>query len=126
VFRTLETLFVGFRVNKHGIDTEEKKVKAVRDWETPKTPSELWGFLGLAGYYRKFVWNFAHRACLLHELAAKPRNEFKWTKQHRDQFEDLKQALTTSPVLVTLDPDTDFILRTDASDRALGGVLAQK
>jgi hypothetical protein len=61
VFGTLETSFVGFRVNKRGIHTEEKKVKALRDWKTPKTPTELWGFLGLAGYYRKFVRNFAHR-----------------------------------------------------------------
>jgi hypothetical protein len=82
VFGTLETSFVGFRVNKHGIHTEEKKVKAVRDWEMPETPTELRGFLGLAGYYRKFVRNFAHPAHLLHELAAKPRNEYEWTKQH--------------------------------------------
>jgi len=126
VFGTLETSFVGFRVNKHRIHTEEKKVKAVRDWETPKTPTELRGFLGLAGYYRKFVPKFAHRTHLLHELAAKTRNEFIWTDQHRIQFEDLKQALTSAPVLATLDPDADFILRTDASDTALGGVLAQK
>jgi hypothetical protein len=126
VFGTLETSFVGFRVNRHGIHTEEKKVKAVRDWATPKTPTELRGFLGLAGYYRKFVPKFAHRAHLLHELAAKPRNEYRWTERHRDQFEDLKQALTSAPVLATLDPDADFILRTDASDTAIGGVLAQR
>jgi hypothetical protein len=47
-------------------------------------------FLGLAGYYRKFVRKFAHRVHLLHDLVAKLRTEFKWTKQHRDQFEDLK------------------------------------
>ena len=126
VFGTLETSFVGFRVNRHGIHTEEKKVKAVRDWKTPKTPTELRGFLGLAGYYRKFVPKFAHRAHLLHELAAKSGNEFVWTEQHHHQFEDLKKALTSAPVLATLDPDGDFILRTDASDTAVGGVLAQK
>ena len=117
---------MGFRVNKYGIHTEEKKVKAVRNWETPKTPTGLWGFLGLAGYYRKFVAKFTHRAHLLHELAAKPKSEFIWTDQHCHQFEDLKQALTSAPVLATLDPDGDFILRTDASDTVLGGVLAQK
>jgi len=126
VFGTLETSFVGFRVNRHGIHTEEKKVKAVRDWPTPKTPTELRGFLGLAGYYRKFVPKFAHRAHLLHELAAKQKNEFRWTSHHEEQFEDLKQALTSASVLATLDPDADFILRTDASDTAIGGVLAQK
>jgi len=79
MFVTLETLFVGFRVNRHGIHTEEKKVKAVRDWPTPKTPTELRRFLGLAGYYRKFVPQFAHRAHLLHDLASKPKSEYVWT-----------------------------------------------
>jgi hypothetical protein len=126
VFGTLEMSFVGFRVNKHGIHTKEKKMKAVRDWETCKTPTELWDFLSLAGYYRKLVRQFTHHVHLLHKLMVKSRNEFKWTKQHRDQFEDLKQALTTVLVLATLDPDGNFVLRTDASDTALGGVLAQK
>jgi len=126
VFGTLETLFVGFRVNRHGIHTEEKKVKAVRDWPTPKMPTELRGFLGWAGYYRKFVPKFAHQAYLLHDLASKPKKEYVWTRQHADQFKDLKEALISSPVLATLDPDADFILRTDASDTAIGGVLAQK
>jgi len=59
-------------------------------------------------------------------LPQKTGNEFIWTDQHRIQFEDLKQALTSVSVLATLDPDANFILRTDASDTALGGVLAQK
>jgi len=126
VFGTLETSFVGFRVNKYSIHTEEKKVKAVRDWAIPRTPTELRGFLGLAGYYRKFVPKFAQCAHLLHDLAAKSKNEYAWTEQQRDQFEDLKRALTSAPVLATLDPDADFILRTDSSDTAIGGVLAQK
>ena len=126
VFGTLETSFVGFRVNRYGIHTEEKKVKAVRDWTTPKSPTELRGFLGLAGYYRKFVPKFAQRAHLLHDLAAKPKNDYVWTNRHQDQFDDLKKALTSAPVLATMDPDADFILRTDASDTAIGGVLAQR
>jgi len=60
VFGTLETSFIGFRVNRHGIHTEEKKVRAVGEWPTPRTPTELRGFLSLAGYYRKFVPKFAH------------------------------------------------------------------
>jgi len=126
VFGTLETSFVGFRVNRHGIHTEEKKVKAVRDLPTPKTPTELHGFLGLAGYYWKFVPKFVHRAHLLHDLTSKPKSEYIWTSQHADQFKDLKEALISSPVLATLNPDADFMLRTDASDTAIGGVLVQK
>ena len=74
MFDTLETSFVGFRVNRNRIHTEEKKVRVVQDWPTAKTPTELRGFLSLAGYYRRFVPKFAHRACLLHDLAAKPKN----------------------------------------------------
>jgi len=122
----LETSFVEFRVNRHGIHMEEKKIKAVCNWPIPKTPTELWGFLGLAGYSRKFVRKSAHQAHLPHNLAAKPKNEFIWTRQHEDQFEDLKQALMSASVLATLDPDANFILWSDALDTAIGGVLAQK
>jgi len=126
VFGMLVMSFVGFRVNRHGIHTEEKKVRVVRHWPTPKTPMELCGFLGLAGYYRKFVPKFTHRACLLQDLTAKPKNDYIWTSRHVDQFEDLKKDLISALVLATLDPEADFILRTDASDTAIGGVLAQK
>jgi len=123
VFGTLETSFVGFRVNKHGIHTEEKKVRVVWEWPTPKTPTELRGFLGLAGYYRKFVPKFAHRACLLHDLATKLKNDYIWTSRHGDQFEDLKKALISALVLATLDPEANFILQTDTLDTTIGGVL---
>jgi len=126
VFDTLETSFVSFRVNKHSIHTEEKKVRAVWDWPTPRTPTELRSFLGLAGYYRKFVPKFAHLAHLLYDLAAKPRNDYMWTSRHGEQFGDLKQALISAPALATLDPEDDLILRTNALDTAIGGVLAQK
>jgi len=126
VFGTLETSFVGFRVNKHGIHTEEKKVRAVQYWPTPRTPTELRSFLGLAGYYRKFVPKFAHQAHLLYDLAVKPKNDYMWTSRHREQFGDLKQELISALVLATLDPERDFILQTDASDTAIAGVLAQK
>ena len=124
-FGTLETSFVGFRVNKHSIHTEEKKVRAVRDWPTPRTPTELSSFLVLEGYYRKFVPKFAHQAHLLYDLAAKPRNDYMWTSRHGKQFGVLKLALISAPVLTTLDPEGDLILQTDASDTAIGGVLVQ-
>ena len=119
-------IVVGFRVNREWIHTEEKKVAAARDWQAPRSPSALRSFLGLAEYYRKFVHRFAHRAHLLHDMAGKSKDEYNWTDKHEAQFEDLKYALTSAPVLTTLDPDADFILRTDASDTAIGGVLCQK
>jgi len=126
IFGVLETSFVGFKVNRYGIHTEEKKVAAVREWSNPHSPSALRSFLGLAGYYRKIVSKFVHRTNLLHELANKLKDQFCWVSRHQLQFEDLKQALMSAPVLATLDPDADFILRTDTSNTAIGGVLAQK
>jgi len=126
MFGALETSFVSFRVNKHGIHTKEKNVRAVQDWPTPRTPTELRSFLGLAGYYRKFVPKFAHWDHLLYNLATKPRNDYMWTSRHGVQFGDLKLARISAPVLAKLHPEGDFILRIDASDTAIGGVLAQK
>jgi hypothetical protein len=126
-FGMREVTFVGFRVTKKGVHTEEKKVAAVRDWPPPETPSQLRSFLGLAGYYRRFVDKFAHRTTALYELTKTDRRTgWRWHSLHQKQFEDIKVALTTAPVLATMDPDADFILRTDASDTALGGVLAQR
>jgi hypothetical protein len=126
-FGMREVSFVGFRVTKQGVHTEEKKVAAVRDWPTPGTPSQLRSFLGLAGYYRRFVDKFAHRTTALYELTKTDRRSaWQWHAVHQRQFEDLKMALTSSPVLATMDPNGDFILRTDASDTAIGGVLAQR
>jgi len=88
--------------------------------------TELCGFLGLAGYYRKFVPKFAHRTHLLHDLDSKPKSKYVWTCRHADQVKDLKEALISSLVLATLDPDANFILRTDVSETSIGGILAQK
>jgi hypothetical protein len=135
-FGVEETTFVGFRVNADGIHTMEKKVQAVAGWPVPESVRDLRGFLGLAGYYRKFVDRFAHRAHRLYDLANDPDARkspaafrAKWAQREpelTEQMNDLKRALTTAPVLATLDPARDFVLRTDASDTAIGGVLAQR
>jgi hypothetical protein len=130
-FGMREVIFVGFRVTKDGVHTEEKKVAAVRNWATPTSASQLRSFLGLAGYYRKFVDKFAHRTTLLYDLTKDGRgprsgSRWKWGSIHQQQFDDIKLALTTAPVLATMDPEADFILRCDASDYAIGGVLAQR
>jgi len=90
VFGSLETSFVSFRVNKYGIHTEEKKVRAVQDWPTPRTPTELRSFLSLAGYYRKFIPKFAIRANLLYDLCRKAQerlhvDQLTWRAVRRPQ-----------------------------------------
>lgn len=129
-FAAPETIFVGYKVTADGIDTESKKIDAIITWPAPGTVGQLRSFLGLAGYYRRFVDKFAQRSAALHELVnscvGKQQKTFFWTEHHQAQFDDLKRALSTAPVLATLDPNADFILRTDASDTAIGGVLAQR
>ena len=129
-FAAEETTFVGYHVTPEGIDTDAKKVDAICTWPTPTSVGQLRSFLGLAGYYRRFVEKFAQRSTRLHDLVnecvGKKQSDFLWTDEHQEQFEDLKRALSTSPVLATLAPNEDFILRTDASQTAIGGVLAQK
>jgi hypothetical protein len=120
----------GYRVTRHGVDTESKKIEAIISWPAPTTAGQLRLFLGLAGYYRKFVEGFAYRSSKLHDLVnscvGKTRTAFSWALDHRKQFDDLNRALYTAPVLGTLDPRWDFILRTDASDVAIGAVLSQR
>ena len=129
-FGVRETSFVGYKVSKEGINTEAKKVEAIRTWPTPRSVGELRSFLGLAGYYRRFVEKFAHKSSQLHDLVnscvSVGRKDFEWTEAHQRQFDTIKRALSTAPVLATMDPGAEFILRTDASDYAIGAVLAQK
>jgi hypothetical protein len=129
-FAAAETIFVGYKVTADGIDTDAKKIEAITGWAPPSTVGHLRSFLGLAGYYRRFVEKFAERSAKLHDLVnacvGQRQSKFEWTAEHNMQFDDLKRALSTAPVLATLDPDADFILRTDASDTAIGAVLAQK
>jgi hypothetical protein len=129
-FATAETTFVGYKVTADGIDTEAKKIEAICSWSTPKSAGQLRSFLGLAGYYRRFVDQFAKRTNLLHDLVndcvGKHKSTFAWSECHANQFDDIKRALSTAPVLATLAPETDFILRTDASEVAIGAVLSQK
>jgi hypothetical protein len=129
-FGVTSTSFVGYRVSRDGVDTEAKKVEAITSWPTPQSVGELRSFLGLAGYYRKFIDKFAHISSELHDLVngciLVGRKNFRWSELHQQQFNAIKKALSTAPVLATLDPAADFILRTDASDHAIGAVLAQR
>jgi hypothetical protein len=129
-FGVSETSFVGYRVSKDGVETEAKKVEAITSWPIPRSVGELRSFLGLAGYYRRFIEKFAHKSSELHDLVNGcvwlGRKDFKWTDAHQQQFEAIKRALSTAPVLATMDPAAEFIMRTDASDYAIGAVLAQR
>ena len=79
---------------------DPRKIKAVQDWPTPSGPRDVRGFLGLAGYYRKFIHRFAARAAPLFDLT-KHDIDFKWTQGHQAAFDDIKAAMAEEPVLIS-------------------------
>ncbi|GFU51649.1 hypothetical protein TNCV_82791 [Trichonephila clavipes] len=102
-----------------------KKVSAVKNWKRPENLRELRSFLGLCTYYRKFVKGFSNIARPLHKLT-ESKQKFQWTKECEDSFLQLKEALTSSPILIYPQPDKPFILDTDASNESVGAVLSQE
>jgi hypothetical protein len=116
--------FLGHVVTADGISMEESKLKAVMDWPAPKDIQQLRAFLGLAGYYRKFVKSFSSLALPLTELLKKD-NGFVWSEKCQQSFNTLKKAVTSAPVLILPDPDVEYVLDCDSSGYGIGAALMQ-
>jgi len=116
--------FLGHIVTGNGIATDPSKTSIIQHWPTPTSAKDLRSFLGLSGYYRRFVKDYAKIAAPLNALRKAGRN-FDWTPQCQTAFERLKSALIVPPVLAMPNETGQFILDTDASDRAIGAVLSQ-
>ena len=136
-------LFLGHLLSKDGILPNPEKVSKVKDWPIPATAKEVHSFLGLASYYRRGMPQFAKWANPLHDLIhpimmkkkctgikipplAQNLPPFKWTTEHQESFNKLKEALTSAPVLAYQNYEKPFILETDASLKGLGTVLSQE
>jgi hypothetical protein len=118
--------YLGYVVGEGMVKPQKTKVEAVVNWEPPKTKKDVKSFLGLTGYYRKFVPNYADIAAPLSDLTRKKQPEkVMWTRECEEAFEKLKTVLCSEPVLKNPDFEKEFILQTDASDRGLGAVLSQ-
>src|ERR1700739_1311011 len=123
-FFSTEIGFLGHVINADGIKMEQSKVDAVTKWPAPKDIHELRSFLGLAGYYRRFVKGFSKIASPLSALLRK-NAPYDWTEAQQHAFEQLKAAVTTAPILIIPDPTFQYTLVTDASEFAIGAALCQ-
>jgi hypothetical protein len=106
------------------VATDPSKIADILHWSTPQNVSKLRGFIGLIGYYRRFVQNYPNICKPLHEVLRK--NAFQWTEKQEEAFVALKQAMTSPPVLALPDFLAPFVLETDASGYSLGAVLMQQ
>ncbi|MCG7875094.1 MAG: RNase H-like domain-containing protein [Candidatus Thiodiazotropha endolucinida] len=124
-FPKLECL--GHMVSDGRLEPNPDKVIAIRDAPRPETKRQIKSFLGLIGFYRRFVPSFSHVAAALTDLTKKGQpNKIKWGDAQENAFRSLKQALISNPILKLPDFTATFILQTDASEAGLGAVLLQE
>src|SRR5512138_3711058 len=119
-----EVKFLGHVISAKGVAVDPETVTAVTDWKQPKTVTQIRSFLGLAGYYRRFIENFSKIARPMTQLLKK-EEKFVWSPQCEKAFQTLKEKLVSSPVLILPDTRKDFMVYCDASRQGLGCVLMQ-
>jgi hypothetical protein len=119
-----QVAFLGHVVSKGGISVDPSKVQDVLSWKAPTSVSDIRNFLGLAGYYQRFIEGFSKISKPMTELLQKDK-QFKWMPACVSSFQELKKRLTTAPVLVMLDLEKPFSIYYDASGQGLWCVLMQ-
>jgi hypothetical protein len=117
--------FLGHVLSAEGMAVDPSKVESVTKWEQPLNVTDIRSFLGMAGYYRRFIENFSNIASLMTELL-KNNTKFEWLEACEKSFQELKKRLTTAPVLTLPDIKKDFVVYCDASKQGLGCVLMQE
>jgi hypothetical protein len=116
--------YLGHVISGEGIVMDPTKVEAIMEWPAPTNVPEVRSFMGLAGYYRRFIEGFSKIENPITELQKKNK-KFVWTEKCAEAFQRLKELLTTTPILKVPDMDADFLVCTDASKEGLGRVLMQ-
>jgi hypothetical protein len=123
-FLRKEVNYLGHVITEDGVRPDPRRVIAIENFPRPECEKTLKSFLGMAGYYRRFIPRFSKIAAPLHALLKKD-SVFEWTADQENAFENLKAKLTNQPILQYPDFSREFILTTDASNQGLGAVLSQ-
>jgi hypothetical protein len=116
--------YLGHVVKADSVAMDCQKVQAVAKWSRPRTVRALRGFLGLAGYYRRFIQGYVAIAAPLTRLLTK--DGFTWTDEAESAFQTLKRALSTAPVLQLPNFERPFVVECDTSGSGMGTVLHQE
>lgn len=124
VFESLRVEYLGLILSEGQIEMDPVKVAGVRNWPTPRNVTEVRSFLGFCNFYRRFMKDFSKLSKPLNNLTQKEKN-WEWGNTEEEAFTALKNAITSTPILVTPDQTRKFRLETDASGYATGGVLSQ-
>ena len=123
-FWLTEVRFLGHVVLALGVSVDPKKVEAMMSWERPKSVFKIHSFLGLAGYYRRFIEDFSRIAAPMTKLTRK-EVKFDWDYRCEEAFHELKRRLTSAPILIVPDRGQGYTVYCDASRAGLGCVLMQ-
>lgn len=123
-FCVVKVNYLGYVIGNGGITTDPEKVSAILNWPIPNNLKQVRGFLGIAGWYRRFIENFSTEVFPITELLS-CKKKFIWTKEAQGAFERIKILLTTAPVLINPDFSKKFFVHCDASDFGIGAVLVQ-
>ncbi|KAJ1189836.1 hypothetical protein NDU88_006578 [Pleurodeles waltl] len=127
-FDKTEVKYLGYHLSPTGIAMDQEKVQAILDWPSPSSIKETQCFLGLANFYRQFILDFAKQTShITHTLKKENVTKgFVWTNAVETAFQDLRRAFTQAPILRHPDTNKQFIVVTNASERAIGAVLLQQ
>nr|GFC94703.1 putative reverse transcriptase domain-containing protein [Tanacetum cinerariifolium] len=117
--------FLGHVIDSEGVHVDPAKIAAIKNWATPTTPTEVRQFLGLAGYYRRFIKGFSLISKPLTKLTQKNK-KFEWGMETGEAFQTLKQKLCCAPILALPEGSNEFVVYCDASLKGFGAVLMQR
>jgi hypothetical protein len=124
IFGQQEVQYLGHVISPKGVGVDPEKVEAIKTWPKPKTLKAMHGFLGLTGYYRRFIQDYGKIAAPLNRMLKK--NNFTWTVAAEGSFDNLKQVMIRAPVLALSDFSKEFVVECDASGVGIGAVLQQE